>query len=114
MKKIRNIQDLEQEKLRLRIKQFELEKQMDRSWKELRNDLSSNSFAAQKPPVTSFKFRTGNALLNGALNFGSGFLTHKLGTLAGRTVENTAERIFGKLSQKINSMVAKKKRSQKS
>jgi len=109
MKKIRNIKDLEQENLRLRVKQLELERQMDRSWKELRNYLSSNSFVVQEPSVTSFKFRTGNALLNGALNFGSGFLTHKLGMLAGRTVEDTAERIFGKLSQKINSMVAKKK-----
>ena len=114
MKKIRNIRDLEQEKLKLRIKQLGLEQQMDRSWKELRNDLSSASFVVQEPPDTSFKFRTGNALLNGALNFGSGFLMHQLGTLAGRTVEDTGERILGKLSQKINSMVAKKKRSQKS
>jgi hypothetical protein len=110
MKKIRNIKDLERENLKLRIKQLELEEQMDHSWKELRNDLSSNNFVAQELPVTSFKFRTGNALLNGALNFGSGFLTHKLGTLAGRTVEDTAERIVGKLCQKINSVAAKKKR----
>lgn len=109
MKKIRNIKDLEQEKLKLRIKQLELEKQMVRSWKELRNDLSSASFVVQEPSVTSFKFRTGNALLNGALNFGSGFLTHKLGMLAGRTVEDTAERLFGKLSQKINTKVQKRK-----
>ena len=110
MKKIRNIKDLEQEKLKLRVKQLELERQMDRSWMELRNDLFSNSFVVQEPPVTSYKFRTGNAILNGALNFGSGFLTHKLGTLAGRSVEDTAERIVSKLSQKINSMVAKKKK----
>jgi hypothetical protein len=112
MKRIRNIKDLEQEKLKLRIKQLELEKQMDRSWKQLRSNLSSNSLIVREP-VTGFKFKTGNALLNGALNFGSGFLTHKLGTLAGRTVEDTAERIFGRLSQKINSLAAKKKRSQK-
>jgi len=110
MKMIRNIKDLEQEKLKLRVKQLELERQMARSWKELQNNLSSNSFVVQEPAGTSFKFKTGNAILNGALNFGSGFLTHKLGILAGRTVEDTAERIFGKLSQKINSMVVKKKR----
>jgi len=111
MKKIRNIKDLEQEKLKLRVKQLELEKQMDHSWKELRNDISSKSLVVQEPSVTSLKFKTGNAILNGALNFGSGFLSHKIGLLAGRTVEDTAEKIIGKLSQKINSLVAKKKRT---
>jgi len=48
------------------------------------------------------------------LNFGAGFLSHKFGALAGRTVEDAAEKIIGKLSQKVNSLVAKKKRSQKS
>ena len=113
MKKIRNIRDLENEKLTLKVKQLELERQLDLSWKELRKDLSRNNAAEQDQPETAFNFKTGNALLNGALNFGSGFLTHTLGTLGGRTVEDTAEKIFGKLSQKINSLVAKKKISQK-
>jgi hypothetical protein len=114
MKKIRNIKDIENEKLKLRVKQLELEKQMDRSWKGLRNNFSANSIAAQKPVTSSFNFKTGNALLNGALNFGSGFFTRRLGTIAGRTVEDAAEKIVGRLSQKINSLVSKKKRSQKS
>ena len=113
MRNIRNIKDLEQEKLKLRVRQLELEKQMDHSWKELRKDFSRNNVAEQGQPEVTFNFKTGNALLNGALNFGSGFLTHTLGTLGGRTVEDTAEKIFGKLSQKINSLVAKKKISKK-
>jgi len=114
MKKIRNIKDLEQEKLKLRVKQLELEKQMDRSWKGLRSNFSMNRIAEQKQPETTFNFKTGYALLNGALNFGATFLSHRVGLIAGRTIENTAEQILGKLSQKINSLGSKKKRFQKS
>jgi hypothetical protein len=60
MKKIRNIKDLEQEKLKLRVRQLELEKQMDHSWKELRNNLSSNSPVAEDPGAAGFKFKTGS------------------------------------------------------
>ncbi|HEU5165105.1 MAG TPA: hypothetical protein VFU29_06170 [Chitinophagaceae bacterium] len=114
MKKIRNIKDLENEKLKLRVKQLELERQMERSWKGLRNNFSKNKVAEQKQTATSFNFKTGNALLNGALNYGAIFLSHRVGLLAGRTIENAAEKILGKLSQKINSLVSKRKRSQKS
>ena len=114
MKKIRNIKDLEQEKLKLRVRQLELEKQMDHSWKELRNNLSSNSPVARDPDAEGFKFKTGSPLLNGALSFGAGFLSYKFGALAGRTVGDAAEKIIGKLGQKVNSLIAKKKRSQKS
>jgi hypothetical protein len=114
MKKIRNIKDIEQEKLKLRVRQLELEKQMDHSWKELRNNLSSNSPVAEDPGAAGFKFKTGSPLLNGALSFGAGFLSYKFGALAGRTVGDAAEKIIGKLGQKVNSLIAKKKRSQKS
>jgi len=110
MKKIRNIKDLENEKLKLRVKQLELEKQLDRSWKGIRNDISMNKVAEQNPTETAFSFKTGSALLNGALNYGSNFLTHRLGTIAGRSAENAAEQILGKLSQKINSLASKTKK----
>ena len=73
MKKIRNIKDLENEKLRLRVKQLELEKQLDRSWEELKNDLSMANIVEQKQPVTAFNFKTGYTILNGALNYGATF-----------------------------------------
>ena len=107
MKKIRNIKDLEHEKLKLRVKQLELEKKMDHSWKELRNELTSKNLVVQEPADSSFKFKTGNALLNGALNFGASFLSYRFGAIAGKTVGNAAEQILGKLGQKINSMVSK-------
>ena len=105
MKKIRNMKDLENEKLKLRVKQLELEKKLDHSWKELRRDFSRNNVAEQRQPEATFNFKTGNALLNGALNLGSILL----GVIAGRTVGNAAEQILGRVGQKINSMVSKSK-----
>ena len=105
MKKIRNIKDLESEKLTLKVKQLELERQLDLSWKELRKDLSRNLVAEQDQPEAAFNFKTSNALLNGALNLGSILL----GVIAGRTVGNAAEQILGRVGQKINSMVSKSK-----
>jgi hypothetical protein len=110
MKRIRNIKDLENEKLKLRVRQLELERQLDRSWKGIRNDISMNKVEEQKQAEDAFSFKTGNALLNGALNYGSNFLTHRLGTIAGRSAENAAEQLLGKLSQKINSLVSRIKR----
>ena len=103
MKKIRNIIDLENEKLKLRLKQLELEKKLDHSWKELRRDFSRNNVTEQKQPENAFNFKTSNALLNGALNLGSILL----GVIAGRTVGNAAEQILGRLGQKISSVVSK-------
>jgi hypothetical protein len=114
MKKINNIKDLEYEKLKLRVKRLELEKQMDRSWKVLKNNLSMNNIAAQKSVTPGFNFKTGNKLLSGVLNYGAIFLSEKLALIAGRTVGNVAEQILGRVSQKINSAVSKKKGSQKS
>lgn len=113
MKKIRNLRDLENEKLKLRVKQLELEKQLDRSWKELRNNFSIAKVAEQ-PAAAAFNFKTGNTLLNGVLNYGAIFLSGRIGAITGRAVENAAGQILGKLIQKINSRVSKRKRFQKS
>lgn len=115
MKKIRNIQDLEYEKLKLRVKQLELEKQMDQSWKRISSKLTSNDLSGQKHSTQSDNnFKTGNTLLSGALNYGASFLSHKLGMLAGKKVEATAEQMLGKLAEKVNSLGAKKKKFEKS
>jgi hypothetical protein len=112
MKKIRNIRDLENEKLKLRVRQLELEKELDRSWEGLRNSFSVNKpdsyrVAEQKQTEATYNFKTGNKLLNGILTYGAIFLSEKLSLIAGRTVGNAAEQILGKLGQKINSMVSK-------
>jgi hypothetical protein len=113
MKKIRNIHDLEYERLKLRVKQLELEKQMERSWQRLSSKLNFNDLSGQAHS-TQNEFKTGNTLLSGVLNYGASFLSHKIGLLAGKKVEDTAEQMLSKLAGKINSMGAKKKKFQKS
>ena len=112
MKRIRNIRDLEFEKLKLRVKQLELERQMERSWTELSRKLSFDKSAQQKSTQQSHvHFKTGSPLLSGVLNLGASFLSHKLGLLAGKKIEDLAEQALGKLSDKFNASMPKKKKA---
>jgi len=112
MKRIKNIKDLELEKLRLRIKQLELEKQMNRSWEQMSNTWSSNGSGKQQHSVqNNVHFKTGSLLLNEALSYGATFLSHKLGLIAGRKAEAAAEQILEKIAGTMNSLIAKRKRS---
>ena len=112
MKKIINIRDLEYEKLKLRVKQLELERQMSRTWKHIRNDLgfTLKSKQSNKPDID---IKTSNTLLNGAFNYGASFLSHKLGMIAGKRIESTAGMLLEKLAVRIGSLVSKKNRLQK-
>ena len=114
MKKIKNIKDLEYVSLKLRIKQLELEKQMERSWKHLTSNLASLDTSWQKHSTpNNINFKTGNTLLSGALNYGAVFLSHRLGMAAGKKVEAKAEQLLGKFAEKINSLVIRRKTQQK-
>ena len=112
MKRIRNIHDLEYEKLKLRVKQLELENQMRRSWKHIKDELAFTSDTKQQGQTNS-KIKTGSPILNGALNYGASFLSHRLGMIAGKKIESTAELLLEKLAVKLNSLVFNKKRYQK-
>lgn len=110
MKSIKNIRDLEYEKLKLRVKQLELEKQMERSWRELTKKLTVREIASKKEqPHSSAHFKTGNTILNSALNYGASFLSHKLGMLAGKKIEGLAEQVLEKLSGKIITAASRRK-----
>ena len=110
MKKIKHIKDLKFEKMRLRVKQLELEKQMNHSWKSLKDNLSEKNFSPGESS-TGFKKMEGNNLFSGVVNFGAGILSHKLGQLAGKNVEDAAGRIIGKVTEKIGTAFTKKKKS---
>lgn len=112
MKKIRNIDDLEYEKLRLRVKQLELENQMNRSWRHIKKELAFTSGGRPSTPANG-KPNTGNPLLEGALNYGASFLSHKLGMIAGKKIESTAGLLLEKLAVRISSLVSGSKRHQK-
>ena|SRR4026208_740668 len=111
MKRISNIYDLEYEKLRLRVKQLELEKHMSRSWKHIKTELAFTSETKHSGPINGTRIKTSNPILNGVLNYGVSFLSHKLGMLAGKKIESTAELLLERLVAKLASLTAKKNKS---
>lgn len=112
MKKIKHIKDLEHEKLKLRVKQLELEKKMNNSWKDLKGNLSSKNFNGSEHN-TGFKKMEGDNLFSGVVNFGAGVLSHKLGQLAGKNAEIVAGNIITKVAEKIGTVFTKKKKAKK-
>ena len=109
MRKIKNIQDLEYEKLKLRVKQLELEKQMERSWKQVLKKVASDE-PVGKEPKPGVAQKVSSPILTSALSYGASFLSHKLGMLAGKKVEGLAEQVLENISGKISSAVSKKKK----
>lgn len=107
MKRISNIYDLEYEKLRLRVRQLELERQMSRSWKHVKSELAPVP-ELRPPNRVNGGIKTGNPILSGVLNYGASFLSHKLGMLAGKKIESTAELVLERLVAKLASLTAKK------
>lgn len=103
MKRISNIYDLEYEKLRLRVRQLELEKRMSRSWKHIKAELAFTTEPKHPGQVTN-RIKTANPILNGVINYGASFLSHKLGMLAGKKIESTAELLLERLVAKLASL----------
>jgi hypothetical protein len=110
MKRISNIYDLEYEKLRLRVRQLELEKQMSRSWKHIRAELAFTPETKHSGQINS-TIKTGNPIFSGVLNYGASFLSHKLGMLAGKKIESTAELVLERLVAKLTSLTARKNKN---
>jgi len=96
MKKNKNIRNLETEKLRLRVKQLELEKQIRHDWKELKNDLSPGNFIAHKLEATTHTKPEGS-LLSEVINYGVNYLAEK----AGHEVESVVQKGIDKLTEKL-------------
>ena len=48
MRKIKHISDLKEEKMRLRIKQLELERELRLSWNDLKNNLDPKTLLKNK------------------------------------------------------------------
>lgn len=111
MKNIKDIKDLEVEKLKLRVKQLELEKQMQKSWRHIVKKISLNENVKKEPAQSDVQVKPGNRLVSGALSYGASFLSHKLGMLAGKKIEGLAEQALEKLSGKINAAMTRKKKA---
>jgi hypothetical protein len=100
MKRNKYIANLEKEKLRLRIQQLELEKQIRLDWNELKHDLTPRNFIANKLGGARNNKSEGN-LFSEALNYGLSFLSHKFSERAGRGLETVLMKGIDKLTGKI-------------
>ena len=108
MKNNRHIGNLEKEKLRLRVKQLELQKQIRRDWKELKEDLSPANFIAHKLESATHKKPEGS-LLSEFINYGVSYLGDKLSEKAAYEAETTIQKGIDKLTEKLKSSFKKNK-----
>jgi hypothetical protein len=108
MKKIRHIKDIQHEKLRLRVKQLELEKQMRQNWRELKEDLSPRNFIEHRIEDFTHKKSSQGHLLSDAVSYGVSYLTRKLSEKAGQKAEAAMQQGIDKLAEKVKTVFKKK------
>ena len=107
MKKNKNIKNLETEKLRLRIKQLELEKQIRLDWKNLKEDLSPRNFIEHKLESFAHKKSEGS-LLSEIIDYSVSYLGNKLSEKAVHEAEATIQKGIDKLTEKLKTSFKKK------
>lgn len=89
MKRIRTLQELEYEKMRLRLQRMEQEKSIRQDWNDLKLSVAGRVLLQQTfERVTSDK-STSPDWLTGLLQVATAALGEKLGQLTGQKIENT-------------------------
>lgn len=105
MKKIKRLADIQEEKMRLRIKELELEKDIRNNWKELKTDLRPGTLLQNKLAEYTHKEGKDESLLSNAIHFGTGYLSQKLAEKTEEKVQNGVETLL----RKVKSLLSKKK-----
>lgn len=106
MKKIKRLADIQEEKIRLRIKELELEKDIRNNWKELKTDLRPGTLLRSKLSEYTHKEQGKEEnLLSNAIHFGTGYLSQKLAEKTEAKVQNGVETLL----RKVKSLLSKKK-----
>ncbi|HQW43603.1 MAG: hypothetical protein IPP02_10560 [Chitinophagaceae bacterium] len=80
MRKIKHISDLKEEKMRLRIKQLELERELRLSWNDLKNNLDPKTLLKNKIADITHHDSNKEDLLGSTINHVAGYLTRQLVT----------------------------------
>lgn len=101
MKRNKYIKNLEREKLRLRVQQLELEKQIRRDWKELKTDLTPRNFISSKLEEATHKKPEGSMAAE-LINYGVSYLSHRFSEKAGQGFEAVIQKGIDKLTGKLN------------
>jgi hypothetical protein len=78
MKKIRRVEDIKSEKMKLRIKELELEKDIRQNWEELKVQLKPETFLKNKLHQLTEQDVKEEKFVTTAISFSVGYLTKKL------------------------------------
>lgn len=78
MKKIRRLEDIEREKMRLRVQQLEQEQAIRKDWKELKEALSPGTLLRNKLMELGANRLKDAPILSGLLHIGAAFFGKKV------------------------------------
>jgi len=109
MKKIKRIQDIEREKLRLKVQQLEQEKKLKDSWTGLKHDLKPGNFLRNKLSEFTHEKPDESGLVTGLVNVGAAYLSKRLTGYAGGKIDATIQTGIDKLSYKLKRALGKKR-----
>lgn len=108
MKKIKNIKDIQVQKMQLRIRQLEQEKSLKKNWKDLKENFNLDMLTEKKIPESINKETIKDLLIFNGINFGAGLLSRRLTEIAGRKLENSMQKGVEKIASKLKARVRKK------
>lgn len=108
MKKIRRVQDIKQERMRLRIRQLELEKQLKKSWKELKTGTKPSIEPEEKTKEP--EEGQSRSLWSLALDYGTTYISQKLAAKAGQATEAGVKESMDNFAEKIRTTFSRKRK----
>jgi hypothetical protein len=86
MKKINNINDIQINKMQLRIRQLELEKSIQNNWHDLKKNLNPDMLEEDGLSQTKEKLSPKNYLISNGLGLGADILSRKLTNIFGQKI----------------------------
>jgi hypothetical protein len=109
MKKMKHIRELKEEKMRLRIRQLELEKELRNSWQNIKQALRPATFFKNKlADLTGNKIKKDD-LFSSAISHGAAYLTRQLASATGDKIADRVQTGVENLAGKLINVFRKRK-----
>jgi hypothetical protein len=109
MRKIKRIQDIEREKLRLKVQQLEQEKKLKDSWDGLKHDLKPGNILRNKLSEFTQSKPDESGLVTGLVNVGAAYLSKRLTGFAGSKIDASIQTGIERLSDKMKRTLGRKR-----
>jgi hypothetical protein len=100
MKKIKRLEDIEREKMRLRVQQLEQEQAIRKEWQELKEALSPGTLLRNKLTELSADQHKAAPIISGLLQVGTMLLGKKISVLATESLESALQKGWKLLKRK--------------